>query len=75
MEYEKEMIPIRQAAKRIGMRPEYLRRQILKKQTPFRSWFIKTPSGSIRYFIPRKPFDAWLTGENVCSDLINDDAG
>ena len=55
-----EMISIQEASKRLGMRAETLRNQIIRKQTPFNTWFIRTSSGSHRFFIPRKSFEDWI---------------
>lgn len=56
-----EMITILDASKRLGMSPEVLRNQIIKKRTPFKAWVVKTPSGSLRFFIPRNSFENWIS--------------
>ena len=55
-----EMISIEEASKRLGMRAETLRTLIIWQETPFKTWHVKLPSGSHRFFIPRKPFEDWL---------------
>ena len=63
----KDMISIIEVARILGMNPTTLRNQVIKGTTPFKSWAVKQPSGRWRYYIPRKPFEAWLYGNSADS--------